>query len=734
MLDTPSVSRLSPAARSVIAYLVPAVLVLGAVQTWFKPGTVIAGGDIPPLVDVGTDYQSHWNHLSAGEGQPSFAIGSLPQFEGLRAAKHVGIGPHGFQRLFFSVVLAGAAASVVYFAFGLGFSPLASGTAGVLAVFNPLVMTSMPNVLPFVAGALAALMGGLIVRAGLRERRPSVTAFALASIGLSYVAANPPHVVIVAMWLVACVALVAFVGGKTSLRRTIRFLTRALPLALLLNLWWIVPGILTVANPDLGSKYAAASPASWRWTHQRATLLNGLTLNAGWAWGHLEYFPGAARLDRIPFGLLRLLLPTLAAAGVVFARGRKRTIMGALASIGLLSVWLASGLRGPAPGVNQWLYDNMPGYFLFREPTKLLLISMLAFAPLSGFAVAEITSRTARRRNWTRGAAALVVVGVLAYVHPLFTGEVIPDRRPLLPPTHVTIPSEWFQAARYVNRQPPEGKLLVLPRGDFYQMPTTWGYYGVGFTSLMIRRPVLESAPGGYFRPYGRVGTLMRAVEQSLLQGRMFAAQSAMRALGLRYVLLREDIDMSLLKRMGRTIVNPDRIAVGLEKLPHVRSVRRFGPLTIYGLDETLPGEVFATSLSSPAPRVHYSRIRPAEFRVEVLDSRGLFRLILTDAYSKGWQLELTGRDAGSVRHVREASYANAWLVPWKGTYRLRLVYAPERVAALGRWFSLIGLLATLMVFIAAPLVRRRRRIRRAIREPASHSTRVTEPALPSQV
>jgi arabinofuranan 3-O-arabinosyltransferase len=718
-------------ARIAAAYLLPALVASIALQSWFKPGTVIGGGDIFPPVNTGTSYQSHWNHVGSGEGQPSFAIGFLSQFEGQRAARHVGIGRNGFQRLFFGVVLAGVAASVVYFAFGLGFSPLASGIAGLFAVFNPLVMTSVPNMLPFLATTVAALLGGLIVRAGLSERRPSVAAFGLSSIGLSYVAQNPPHVVIVAMWLIGCVALVTLVGHAVALRRTIRFLTRAVALAVLLNLWWIVPGVLSLMSHDFGSRYAAGGPAALRWTHQRATLLNALTLNADWTWRFPEYVPIAPRLDRFPFGAFRLLLPALAAAGVLLARGRVRIVTGALACIGLVGVWLATGLRGPAPGVNQWLYDHMPGYFLFREPIKLLLLPMIAFTVLGGFAIGEIAKRARGTYNWSFGVAALAVIGVLAYAHPMFTGEVIPDRRPILPPSHVTIPSEWFQAARYVNSQPADGKLLVLPRSDFYQMGTNWGYYGVPFTPLMVRRPVLEFAPGGYFRPYGSMGPLMRRVEESLIQRRNAKALSAMKALGLRYVLLRHDFDVPLLKRLGRTITDADQIARGLDKLPHVDSIHRFGPLVLYRLDETLPGEVFASSTTSAAPKLRYSRVHPAVLRVEVRDAPGPFELVLTDAYSKGWRLEGAGPATGSLRHFREAGYANGWLLPRGGNYQLRLVYGPERFAALGRWLSLIGLLATLLIVFARPIVRRRGRVsRKSLSEPA----RDRDPVLPTPV
>src|SRR5207245_4531905 len=96
--------------------------------------------------------------------------------------------------------------------------------------------------------------------------------------------------------------------------------------------------------------------------------------------------------------------------------------------------------------------------------------------------------------------ALLALVTLLLVGFPMYTGQVVPDIRPKLPPAHVQVPVYWHQMAEFVNQMPASGSLLVMPPDDFYAMPYLWGYYGGDtFVADSFRRPVLLPNPqGGY--------------------------------------------------------------------------------------------------------------------------------------------------------------------------------------------------------------------------------------------
>lgn len=564
----------------------PSVLSLLAVQTWFESGTVIASGDLPPPFALEPGYTSHWSHLTAGEGAPGYEIVALPYAAWLDTWTWLGGGEELAQRFWVSALFAGSAAAVVYLAFGFTASPLAAGTAGLLASFSAYRLVTGPDPVPMAAMVVAALLAGIVVRVALRpELKASVIGFALASLGLGYVMANPPHVALVVLWVVACLLLV-LAARPAAAKRTLEFLVKAVPLSLLVNAWWIVPAWLTLTAPSFSERFGAADVDEWAWTHERASFVNALSLNTSWAWTYPEYYPYAEELDDLPLGVLKFALPVLALIGAFFVR---RALGFGLVAIALLAAWLATGLHGPVSAINRWLYDQVPGFWLFREPGKLLLLALLSFAVLGGVAVSRLVGR---RSPLTAVLGVGLAAGAVLYGRPLFTGEVIPDQRPLLPAAHVQVPSGWRDAAAALNDSD-TAKVLILPRSDFYQVPTTWGYYGASFSRSLIRRPVLESVPSGYFQSEPRVAALEESVETDLLSGRRVDVRSKLTALGVRFVALRRDVDMNF---PGRRIASPGALAAGLARSPGIEQVRSFDVVDLYRVAGPVGNDAFAAS------------------------------------------------------------------------------------------------------------------------------------------
>jgi arabinofuranan 3-O-arabinosyltransferase len=576
-----------------LAYAIPTIVSLIAVQTWFQAGATIATGDLAPPVAPAAEYASHWNHLTGGEGAPTFDLVGAPYAAWVDVWGSLGLGEDVAQRLWLTLLFAGSAAAVVFLAFGFTSNPVAAGAAGMLATFNPYRLVVGPDSIPMAAVLVAALLAGLTVRAALRpERRPSVVVFAVASLGLGYVMTNPPHVVLVIAWVAVCTGIAILIRPGT-LGRVARFLARATPLALLVNLWWIVPALMTVTADSFNERFTAATVDDWTWTHERATLANALTLNTHWGWTHAEYFPYADKLDDSPYDLFLLALPVLAIAGILLAwRTHRRLVIG-LTATALVAAWLATGLNGPVPEVNRWLYDTMPGYWLFREPSKIVLLVALPLAVLAGLGLSFLLSRQSSTRQRFLGVG--LAAAALLYVHPLFTGDVVPDERPVLPSAHVRVPDAWENASATLNAEPRAGKVLVLPRSDEYQVPTTWGYYGASFTQAMIARPVLETRPGGYFDPPQVVASLVESIETDLANGRTQGITDRLTALGARYILLRRDIDHDF---PDRRIVRPGALAPTLARTPGIQHIRSFGLLELYGVGGARANgnEVFAAT------------------------------------------------------------------------------------------------------------------------------------------
>ena len=66
-------------------------------------------------------------------------------------------------------------------------------------------------------------------------------------------------------------------------------------------------------------------------------------------------------------------------------------------------------------------------------------------------------------------------------------------------------------------------------------------------------------------------------------------------------------------------------------------------------------------------------------------------------------------RDVG-LAHVRVNGYANAWRLPWRGTYDVTITYGPERLARLAQRIDLVLIPLVLVMWLGSAAVAWRRR------------------------
>jgi arabinofuranan 3-O-arabinosyltransferase len=580
--------------RLVLTFALPMIIGLFAVQTWFQAGTFIASGDVAPFIrdDVSAEGFSLWSHTLTGAGSASFqSAARLPELVVIDAAHMVGASNQTAQRIFYTLIVLAVIASAIYFV--LAFIPpgFAAGLAGLVVLFNPYVLQNLPNPLPLWTLALMATAGGLVLRVAQGKSR---SVFSLVSMSLfaCYLALNPPLLVVSAAWVVLMALMGSLVAGEGGTRRALVYVLRAFPWVALVNLWWIVPYALTVHSVGSGFGITAQTDVqAWAWTQARDSIPNVLTLSGKWGWRYPEYFPYASTLDRGAWASLKFGLPALALLAFPFAPPGRRRIPATFIGLVVVLTFLSKGLHPPFSGANLFLYDHVPGFWLFREPLSkfgpalVLCYVLLIGIALNGVAkmgheVADYAGRTAR------GVTTAIAIGVLIYPAPLWSGEVIPDVRPLFPSEHVQVPEAWQRLAAFVNDSPAPGKSLVLPLDDYYQMPTTWGYYGAdSIPRSLLTRPTIQPLPGGYYGELPGYSGLVESVETALAEGDVAALPPLLRALNVSFVIVRDDLDQAF---ASRPMPDPTPIENTLVSAPGLDLAGDFGVAHLYQVEGSL--------------------------------------------------------------------------------------------------------------------------------------------------
>jgi arabinofuranan 3-O-arabinosyltransferase len=557
----PTIPRTAwPVARP---YLIVLALNALIVSQWFRTGTFIAAGDMGAFIRRGWSPEVNWawNHQTTGAGSAGYTMVRAFEFILIWCCRAVGLTEYSAQWLFYICIYGLVGFGVAYLAGAFVRNQVAIVAAGSFGLLNGFFLTRLPNPLNVISVGSVALITAIAIRVAQGRRVPTpIAGFAL--MPTSFLAFNPPMLVVAYAWAVGGTPLLAaLLLGRRQALHLVKWFVMATPWAIGLNAWWLVP----LAQSFVGGGGAAANatftdPTNWSWSQVNNLPPNILTMVANWAWFRPQYLPFAADLDRPAWIWIRYLLPACVFLAPLLAPRRLRRVAFGLVALVIVFVFLAKGLRPPFAEINMFLYVHAPGFWLFREPmSKLgqLLISLFAVLLAIGVEGAMLRLRSASRLRvpgWTRRLAyagsVTPLLLVLAYPYPLYTGGVMPDERPTQPSTHVRVPQQWWDMATHIDADKRSGKVLVLPLDDYYQMPTTWGFFGVdSIANLLIQHPVVQPKPDGYFGDVPGFSADVHAVETALLAGDLTPVPKLLDAIGVSRVIVRHDLVRGLPNR-----------------------------------------------------------------------------------------------------------------------------------------------------------------------------------------
>lgn len=530
----------SPSAGIVYAAAVGAAIP----QSWFTPGKFVASGDSGPFLRGLRGVTRSWTNALSGSGSTGYHSAWLPEGLVHDIVTSLGLSDALAQRVWFTVVFMGCAAAVAWLAAGFTRHAAATCAAGVVAVVAPFHMTTLPNLLPAIAITAVALTSGWAIRAAGGRAVPAPAAVVLALV-VAPLTKNPPLLVLVGAVMVGAGCVVVWLrrdAWRAVSSSAAWFAAGSLfwAVPLFVHFWYGTPGLDVVAQTDVDA---------WSWTQRNSGPANVVRLVASWVWGEPDVVGSVAGLSRGVWPTVGWALPLAVSGSVIAARNRRAAGLVAAAAAAL--VVLSVGINAPFGAINRFLYAHVPGFWLYRQPmSKFGVLLVVAYATLIAAGVDGLIHRSpswrAPLRRMAGGTAAALMIAIVAFAHPMWTGSVIHGQRGgrnQLPPARVEVPAGWYRAGDWLDRAPRAGSVAVLPLSDYYQQGTRWGFYGVNdLVSTLTRRPAVNLMPGGYYQPAGSVPELLKALQGAIDGGDGAGTVRLMDSLGVAYVAIRTDL------------------------------------------------------------------------------------------------------------------------------------------------------------------------------------------------
>ena len=372
-------------------------------------------------------------------------------------------------------------------------------------------------------------------------------------------------------------------------------------------------------------------------------------------------------------------------------------------------------------------------------------IVVLSYAAMIGFAVDGFFNRlTLFRKVSLRsiGVGAILIL-LIGNAWPLLSGDAIPGTPRggigSLPGLQVNIPEYWIEASNWINAQPGDWRVFLLPKNPFYQVHYTWDYYGVDITPNLVTKSLVSTSPGGGYLTYDST-EFLNILYNEIKFNPKANFSVALSILNTKYVLLRGDLDWTHFNT--KNVGSPHFFSSWLDAQSRIRLVKVFGPLKIYEnelfhqriyaaddvfmlngnvstlvrfltscdskermavfLDTKLyPDQVVllkTSSCSNNSPSISYDKISLTKYMVHVHNATEPFVLVFTDSFHPQWIAQID--DAKVNEHMMVNGYANAWYINKTGSFKVVLEFWPQKLFYYGATVSLATLIVCVLFLV----------------------------------
>lgn len=415
---------------------------------------------------------------------------------------------------------------------------------------------------------------------------------------------------------------------------------------LLLHAFWIVPLLLYRQNPidQFGAAYTTLDAVKF---FSFGFFENSLSLlHPNWP----ENIFGKVGFMKPEF----LLLPILAYSSLLFLRAkdsvRESQAVLFFCLLGLIGAFLAKGANEPFGELYLWMFERIPGFVMFRDPTKWYTLVVISYAVLIPFSISKIYAWLQTSLENSRMQLGVnkyvpnlfllfVIVYFLVLIRPALFGELTGTYR------YTVNPSEYEKLRVYLQNDTAYGRALWIP--SFSR-----------FSDHQLNHPV----------NYG-VDTITALVDSSAA-AKIESSKKLIQDGSIRYVIVPFD-------PLGELFVS-DRKYDEKKYKDTMNSVGKISWLKkVEGFEKI--GVFQATSVKdhfwSPEEiQITYQQVSPAEYKVQLGNVRSNSRLIFSEAYDPGWKAVI---DDQEINPEKFEGKLNAFVIP-PNVKTLTVLYKPQ--------------------------------------------------------
>src|SRR3989344_7423400 len=420
----------------------------------------------------------------------------------------------------------------------------------------------------------------------------------------------------------------------------VKAVVSSLIIAGLINSYWILPILMSRGSISGFSNYTSLAGVKFL---SFATLSDSISLlHPNWP----ENIFGKIYFFKPDF----LIFPLFAFATLLLKP--KKEILFFL-GLAVFSVFLAKGTGDPFGQVYLFIFDNVPGFSLFRDSTKFYILIALSYSILIPYFIENLSGKY---KHWVAGA---FIIFLLFVLKPAWTGELTGIFKPK------PIPVDYLLLKSELNGDEAFYRTMWIPQRQKY------GYFDPTHPAISAQ---------DFFKTTNH--------SQILKNLRMKDVQKLLEESSVKYIIVPTDSNGEIfLKDRKYDPLQYKKTVDFLDKMVWFKRAQGFGNLAVYQT-RGYRGHFFIPS----GGEVQGKFINPTEYsiRTDTLQPGDL--VVFSEAYDQGWKM-------GGVTATPYKSRFNSFFV--QNTEDLKVFYSPQLWVGRGLLLSFataVGVVS-LMVF-----------------------------------
>ena len=347
---------------------------------------------------------------------------------------------------------------------------------------------------------------------------------------------------------------------------------------------------------------------------------------------------------------------------------------------------MAKGAKEPFGDVYIWLFDNIPGFVMFRDSTKWYTLTALSYSILIPYSIYKIFELLKYRweKSKIKNQKSKIQLKIQRYLPNLFLILTISYLLFLIRPAILGNLGGTLKSVEVPNEYT-ELKSFLLSKNDFFRV--LWVPTLQRFTFYSDMHPAISGSHlFNTSEPYGIIAALQKKDIKEQLQ----------RA-GVKYVIVPDDTQKEIfIKDRKYDLVQYNETLKKIRKVPYLKEVSKFGNIVVFEIDN--PKDHFWSS--SDNLKIKYEFIDPTLYSVQVENAKDKDKIIFVESFDKNWVAKIDNKIINSQSYNKKF---NSFVLPEGGNYSFKVYYKPQELVKTGVIISLLTFssIVSLMIFLS---------------------------------